>query len=220
MKQKKTILLGVLVAAALVVAGGRRLQKRHAISQSEETVSSDAGPGLAEDILPAARAGEVPQAVAAPRPAAQAPVAAFTHLGSLLDAMEETAYRLQNGGARGVLLARIEDLHVEEPGSVAAYLALLDLWEEVQTLRRSSSAEDAGHLAAVTAQMEAFLRHEDCEMLCGTEWDPAHQRALRVEYVLPAGSAPQVAAPVSAGLKVRGRLVRRQSVMLRKGMEC
>ena len=56
----------------------------------------------------------------------------------------------------------------------------------------------------------------DCTLIDSDEWNPELQRAIKVEEAVTPGSSTRVTRKISTGLRVRGKLVRKQTVIIEK----
>ena len=68
------------------------------------------------------------------------------------------------------------------------------------------------YLEHLRSQLEAL----DCTLIDSDKWDPDLQRAVKVEDTTTPGSTPLIVRKISIGLRVRGKLVRKQSVIIEK----
>lgn len=126
--------------------------------------------------------------------------------------MRETVDAIAGDDLRDLVRDRLEEVsrRVEDWGMEVA-----DALGELEDLK-TEDADDARRVQDVCTELRRELSALGCEILDSDVWNPETQRAVKVEYTLPPGSTPSIAQKVSYGLRVQGRLVRKQEVCLQK----
>lgn len=123
-----------------------------------------------------------------------------------------------NENLTGLFCLRMEDLEDEATDSAKA-VAMVSMLDEIRIMEPGIQGDDSETLHRVAAAIRRELSRLEAEVLDLDEWDPQWQRAVEVRRDLPSGAAPVIAEKVESGLVLRGRLCRKQSVILRKADE-
>ena len=71
-------------------------------------------------------------------------------------------------------------------------------------------------IAAYLDHLRSQLAALDCTLIDSDKWDPEIQRAVKVQDATTPGSSPRIIRKISIGLRVRGKLIRKQSVIIEK----
>ena len=88
--------------------------------------------------------------------------------------------------------------------------------EVVDTMDELSRMPQEKGMAAYIERLRCQLTALDCTLIDSDKWDPDLQRAVKVEEATTPGSAPCITRKISTGLRVREKLVRKQSVIIDK----
>ena len=98
------------------------------------------------------------------------------------------------------LVRRLEDWALE----------VVDAMDEI-----SRMPHEKGTVAYVE-RLRSQLAMQDCTLIDSDEWNPELQRAIKVQEAAQPGGAPRIIRKVSTGLYVRGKLARKQTVIIEK----
>ena len=98
------------------------------------------------------------------------------------------------------LVSRLEDWALE----------VVDTMDEISRMPQEKGT--AAYIERLRSQLAAL----DCTLIDSDKWDPELQRAIKVEEAVTPGSAPCITRKISTGLRVRGKLVRKQTVIIKK----
>lgn len=88
--------------------------------------------------------------------------------------------------------------------------------EVVDTMDELSRMPQEKGMAAYIERLRCQLTALDCTLIDSDKWDPDLQRAVKVEEATTPGSAPCITRKISTGLRVREKLVRKQTVIIKK----
>lgn len=88
--------------------------------------------------------------------------------------------------------------------------------EVVDTIDEISRMPHEKGTFAYVERLRSHLSKQDCTLIDSDEWNPELQRAIRVQDAAQPGGTPRIIRKVSTGLHVRGKLVRKQSVIIEK----
>lgn len=202
-----------LPAFALAVAGGMVLVAifpvwRRRAERSSKAAEKSKQPETDRSVLPDSRIEEKEDACLTENEAA----ALFA------ERMAGLIASFTNEDLTGLFRLRMEDLEEETTDSARA-AAMVSMLDELHIMEPGIQGEDLEILHRVAAAIHHELRRMGAEVLDLNEWDPQWQRAVEVRRDLPSGAAPVIAEKVESGLVLRGRLCRKQSVILRKADE-
>lgn len=93
-------------------------------------------------------------------------------------------------------------------------LAMVDLIDEIELMKRDGPAESVRSLVLIQGRLEDSVSLGEGTLVRETTWHPALQRAVKVEPPKPGQSEVQVLRARATGLKHRGRLIRKQEVII------
>ena len=130
--------------------------------------------------------------------------------------LQRCAEAIGDENLRELALDRLQEIRQEEDAPENRALAAVDFWDELDRLSRAYADNDRRCLLWLGELLLQALEESDCERLDSDTWQPDIQRAIRIDTTLPPGSEPQIAEKYSSGLRVRGRLIRKQEVHLLK----
>lgn len=130
----------------------------------------------------------------------------FTHLAA-------SATQVHDEGLQEFLADRINTLHTLAAEPEQWVLPTVDFLDELKALE-DYPAGDMAILAELAAGIQALLAEAGAELLTPPQWDPTLQRAIKVNYVLPCPATPVVVNTFATGVKLGGRLLRKQEVEL------
>ena len=88
--------------------------------------------------------------------------------------------------------------------------------EVVDTIDEISRIPHEKGTIAYVERLRSQLSMQDCTLIDSDEWNPELQRAIKVQDAAQPGGTPRIIRKVSTGLHVRGKLVRKQSVIIEK----
>lgn len=88
--------------------------------------------------------------------------------------------------------------------------------EVVDTMDELSRMPQEKGMAAYIERLRCQLTALDCTLIDSDKWDPDFQRAVKVEEATTPGSVPCITRKISTGLRVREKLVRKQTVIIEK----
>ena len=91
---------------------------------------------------------------------------------------------------------------------------LVDLDDELALIEGNRQGQSEAVVALVRQRIGGMLDSCGAEVIRLREWSPANQRAVKVVAVAGPGPEMRYLDSVSSGLKVRGRLVRKQEVIV------
>lgn len=69
---------------------------------------------------------------------------------------------------------------------------------------------------AYVERLRSQLSMQECTLIDSDEWNPELQRAIKVQDAAQPGGSPRIIRKVSTGLYVRGKLARKQAVVIEK----
>lgn len=137
---------------------------------------------------------------------APGPAECFTH-------MAESATRVHEAELREFLTDRLTTLHHRANEPEQWVLPAVDFLDELEALENYTAA-DLAILAELAEGLQAALAGAGAELLAPPQWDPALQRAVKVNFVLDSNAEPEVVKTFATGVKLAGRLLRKQEVEL------
>lgn len=112
---------------------------------------------------------------------------------------------------------RVQEIRETESGSTEWAGLLADFADELQMMRAAQSPQGQKLLDLFLSAIREDLGREGGELLDSDEWDPQIQRAAEVVHTGRDGEREQVDRKDSFGLRLRGKLLRKQNVKLTKG---
>ena len=101
-----------------------------------------------------------------------------------------------------------------EPQLDQFMLGAVDMIDEIELMKSGSNSEAARSLALVRGRLEDNIALAGGELIHENVWQPALQRAVKVEPVEPGQTDVRVLRTRATGLKLRGRLIRKQEVVI------
>lgn len=117
-----------------------------------------------------------------------------------------------------LLRSRLEDMEDEDSGKGRA-CDLVDLLDEIRILEKSTSGSDLEALRGMTSAVRKELDLLGAKVIDVDEWCPNLQRAVEMRRDLPLGASPVIADKVASGVEFRGKMCRRQKIILRMPVE-
>ena len=130
--------------------------------------------------------------------------------------LHDIAAQADDENLKGLILDRLEEVEELEDEPVQQALCLVNLLDELRTVRKAFSGNDTSCIKLMLNRIQKILHETGCELLDSDTWEPAIQRAIKIDYVLPEGQEPVITEKGASGLKVRGRLIRKQEVHIQK----
>lgn len=98
------------------------------------------------------------------------------------------------------LVRRLEDWALE----------VVDAMDEISRIPHENGT------VAYVERLRNQLSMQDCTLIDSDEWNPELQRAIKVQDAAQPGGSPRIIRKVSTGLYVRGKLARKQAVVIEK----
>lgn len=214
MPSSPPLALALYTSLIILLAVAAYIAHMHAMTKRLQTAASGNGKAPAPfDTWPAP-----PHAPFRPLPglgvAGAAPVQAAGPGGGGAGALRGLVARIGEEGLSGLLSSRLDDMGEETEG-VPQAVARLGLLDEIRILSRHAGGDDAETLQELAAALRSQLEEMGAEVIDDDAWAPSRQKAVEVLRDLPAGTAPVVAEKVASGLAYRGRVCRKQAVILR-----
>lgn len=111
---------------------------------------------------------------------------------------------------------RVQEALESEIGSTEWACLLADFADELQMMRAAQSPQGQKLLDIFLSAIREDLSREGGELLDSDEWDPQIQRAVEVVHTGRDGEKEQIDRKDSFGLRLRGKLLRKQNVKLTK----
>lgn len=131
--------------------------------------------------------------------------------------MRETIQACDEENLRLLLEDRLDEVDDDKADLEKQARDVALLLDEIHGLETPYAGKPDGVvLARLADDLKAELRARDCELLDSDVWNPDIQRAVRVEPTDEPLEHPIILAKQSLGVKVRGRLVRKQEVKIKK----
>lgn len=115
-----------------------------------------------------------------------------------------------------LLLDRLDEIDEEAPELTRQALCAVTLLDEIREMKGAYTGQNAAVLSEIARGVNQHLIELECEVLDSDSWDASIQKIGKVTYDLPPGTEPVITAKLSSGLKIAGRLIRKQSVALSK----
>lgn len=147
------------------------------------------------------------------------PAAATTEESSPEPTLHSIATKADDENLKGLLLDRLEEMEELEDEPEQQALCLVNLIDELHTVHNAFSGNDSACIELMLIKIQKHLQENGCELLDTDTWDPTIQRAIKIDYVLPEGQGPIIITKGATGLKVRGRLIRKQEVHIQKSKQ-
>ncbi|HIX20306.1 MAG TPA: hypothetical protein H9862_06880 [Candidatus Akkermansia intestinigallinarum] len=131
--------------------------------------------------------------------------------------MRETIQACDEENLRLLLEDRLDEVDDDKADLEKQARDVALLLDEIHGLETPYAGKPDGVvLARLADDLKAELRACDCELLDSDVWNPDIQRAVRVEPTDEPLEHPIILAKQALGVKVRGRLVRKQEVKIKK----
>ena len=131
--------------------------------------------------------------------------------------MRETIQACDEENLRLLLEDRLDEVDDDKADLEKQALDVALLLDEIHGLETPYAGKPDGVvLARLADALKAELRSRDCELLDSDVWNPDIQRAVRIEPTDEPLEHPIILAKQALGVKVRGRLVRKQEVKIKK----
>lgn len=131
--------------------------------------------------------------------------------------MRETIQACDEENLRLLLEDRLDEVDDDKADLEKQALDVALLLDEIHGLETPYAGKPDGVvLARLADDLKAELRSRDCELLDSDVWNPDIQRAVRIEPTDEPLEHPIILAKQALGVKVRGRLVRKQEVKIKK----
>ncbi len=127
---------------------------------------------------------------------------------------EELLQKIDNGNLRELIRDRITEYNSDYDDVERWALGVIDLVDEIVYMEKSYTEAEKTLMEELTQSLRDNLKSRECEVIDVDEWTPAKQRAIKVNRVLPSGSPYKIVRKGASGLIVRGRLIRKQEVIV------
>ena len=102
----------------------------------------------------------------------------------------------------------------QEPQFDQLMLGIIDAIDEIELMKSDSPEEASRGLALVQGRLEDRITLANGELIRETMWQPALQRAVKVEPAEQGQTEVRVLRSRATGLKHQGRLIRKQEVVI------
>lgn len=135
-----------------------------------------------------------------------------TPVGTRSFSIREVVEDITDEGIRELIRDRMEEVlrRTEDWGMEVA-----DVLGEIENLKTEPGG-DTERVRELCIEMRRELAATGCELLDSDVWTPEIQRAIKVENAPSPGGQTSVTHKISYGLRVHGRLVRKQEVCIQK----
>ena len=110
--------------------------------------------------------------------------------------------------------APLLDRTAQEPQFDQLMLGIIDAIDEIQLMKSASPAEASRGLALIQGRLEDRITLANGELIRETIWNPAVQRAVKMEPPSAGQTDVRVLGTRATGLKHQGRVIRKQEVVI------
>lgn len=117
-----------------------------------------------------------------------------------------------------LLLDRMDEMD-EKTSLDSQALCAVALIDEITQMGEAYENQNAAALSSIHAELLRELARHSCEIINSDTWNPEVQKIGRVEYTLEDGASPRIAEKLASGLKMNGRILRKQLVALNKSRQ-
>jgi hypothetical protein len=93
-------------------------------------------------------------------------------------------------------------------------LGIVDVVDEIELMKSRASAAEQGSLSAIHDRLRDLVELSGGELIRETSWQPALQRAVKVEPAEPGQTDVRYLQTRATGLKHAGRIIRKQEVVV------
>lgn len=129
--------------------------------------------------------------------------------------MRKIARTIDNEDLSLLLLDRMDE--IDEKNSLDAQaLCAVSLTDEIMQMCEAYEGQNAAALSSIHARLLGELARHNCEIINSDTWNPEVQKIGKVEYTLEDGASPHIAEKLASGLRMNGRILRKQLVALNK----
>lgn len=118
-----------------------------------------------------------------------------------------------SANTQNLLIGRITDLNMVHHDQREQACKIVDLLDELHILSCKDTEEEC--IESIEKWLEQGLQAINGELIFLTEWTPELQRAIEIEYCLPADSISTLKEHKAYGLKLKGKLIRKQEVSVK-----
>lgn len=133
-----------------------------------------------------------------------------------VEKLESFVDQMDDENLRELLIDRIEEITEENRNFENQALIALSLMDEINGFIDSYSGNNHILLKQCGQALHNEFVANQCEILDSDIWEPGVQRATKIDYCLPAYSTTIIHKKLRCGLKIDGRLVRKQDVAIKK----
>lgn len=117
-----------------------------------------------------------------------------------------------------MLLDRLDEIEEEEADFCQQALCAVLLIDELQQIKSAYTGQNALVIKDMLHALQEELGAHECEVLTSNTWNPEIQKIGKAEYTLPHGATPIITAKLASGLKIKGRIVKKQIIALNKSL--
>lgn len=132
--------------------------------------------------------------------------------------MRKIAQAIDNEDLSLLLLDRMDEID-EKTSLDSQALCAVVLTDEITQMGEAYEDQNAAALSSIHAELLRELARHSCEIINSDTWNPEVQKIGRVEYTLEDGASPRIAEKLASGLKMNGRILRKQLVALNKSRQ-
>jgi len=101
-----------------------------------------------------------------------------------------------------------------EPHLDQLLLGMVEVIDEIELMKSEAPPETIRSLALIQGRLEDKITLAEGELIRETQWQPALQRAVKVEPAEAGQTEARVLRSRATGLKHRGRMIRKQEVVI------
>lgn len=115
-----------------------------------------------------------------------------------------------------LLLDRLDEIEEENADFCQQALCAVLLIDELRQMQGAYTGQNAQCIKDMLYALQEELSARECEILNSDTWTPEIQKIGKVEYTLPNGATPVITAKLASGLRLKGRIIKKQIVALNK----
>lgn len=130
-------------------------------------------------------------------------------------AMRGIAQTADDEDLKLLLLDRMDEID-EEASLNSQALCAVTLVDEITQMCKAYEGQNAVTLSSIHSEILRELARHNCEIIDLDTWDSEVQKIGKEEYTLEDGAVPHIAEKLASGLKMNGRVIRKQLVALNK----
>lgn len=115
-----------------------------------------------------------------------------------------------------LLLDRLDEIEEEEADICQQAMCAVLLIDELRQMQGAYTGQNAQCIKDMLYALQEELTAHECEILNSDTWNPEIQKIGKVEYTLPNDATPVITAKLASGLRLKGRIIKKQIVALNK----